>query len=168
MEFKESQKFSQAWLWIILIITGMLTVGPLGAVIYRQIIQGRDFGVNPMGNKGIVVIFILVLVVFIMIFLLFALARLTTVIDSKGLTFRFFPFQIKHQSINWDDIVKYEVITYSPILDYGGWGVRSGKNGKAFNVAGNKGLLLFLKSGRPLLIGTQKDKELIDFLSKIR
>lgn len=50
--------------------------------------------------------------------------------------------------------------TYSPIKEYGGWGYRiTLKNGKAFNVTGNKGIQLVLKSGKKLLIGTQQESE---------
>lgn len=65
-------------------------------------------------------------------------------------------------------MLKNSVFNKLTTLEYGGWGVRFGKGGKAFNVSGNRGLKLYLKSGRSLLIGTQKDKELIAFLSELK
>jgi hypothetical protein len=64
-------------------------------------------------------------------------------------------------------IEKYEVITYDPILDYGGWGIKYNRHGKAYNVSGNKGLQLYLKNGKRILIGTQKESELTNFLTLI-
>jgi hypothetical protein len=168
MEFKESQKFRQTWLWIVLIILGIVIIGGLGTGFCRQIILGQKFGTNPMSDKGIAAVFLLVLLIYILIFLLFIFARLNTVINDKGIQYRFFPFHTIYHMIIWDDIIKFEVITYNPIRDYGGWGLRIGKKGKAYNVAGNMGLLIYLKSGKTLLIGTQKDKELSDFISKIK
>jgi hypothetical protein len=168
IEFRETQKFKQVWIWITLIITGLIVFGTFGTGFYKQIIQGQKFGANPMSNTGITVGSILALIVFILMFLLFGFAKLTTVVNSKGITYRFFPFHIKYRTLLWDNITKYEVITYDPLLDYGGWGVRSGRKGKAYNVEGNRGLQLYFKSGRPLLIGTQKGEELSIFLSKIK
>ena len=42
--FKETQKFSQWWLWLILIGIGILPI--LG--IYKQLIIGEKFGDKPM------------------------------------------------------------------------------------------------------------------------
>jgi hypothetical protein len=53
-----------------------------------------------------------------------------------------------------------EVITYRPIIDYGGWGVRFGRKGMAYNVSGNIGLLISRKNGKTILIGTQKPDEM--------
>ena len=60
-----------------------------------------------------------------------------------------------------------EIITYSPIRDYGGWGVRLSLNGKAFNVRGDKGLKLYFDYRKPLLIGTQKPEELQKCLEQL-
>ena len=151
-----------------MIVSGFMSVGLFCAGFYKQIIQGQEFGSNPMSDSGMIIGFILDLILFTSLFLLFGFAKLTMVIDDKGITYRFFPFHFKNRLILWDEIMRYEVIKYNPILDYGGWGVRIGGRGKAYNVSGNMGLLLYLKSGRPLLIGTQKSKELIDFLSKLK
>lgn len=168
MIYKESQKFKEPAIWIGLIFSGIVVAGIFGLGIYRQIIQGRQFGNNPMSDTGLIVAFALVVFLFLLVFLLFGFAKLTTEIDKRRIAFRFFPFHFKFQQIGWDKIEKFEVVTYKPIRDYGGWGIRFGKIGKAYNVAGNKGLQLQLKSGKHILIGTQKAVELSDFLSKLQ
>ena len=49
---------------------------------------------------------------------------------------------------------------YSPLREYGGWGVRGsfGKN-KAYNVKGNQGIQIELKKGGKVLVGTQRKTE---------
>ncbi len=168
MIYKESQKFKEPAIWIGLIISGLVVIGIFGLGFYRQIIQGRQFGNNPMSDTGLIVTLTLVLILFLLMFLLFGFANLTTEIDRHRIAFRFFPFHYKFQQIGWNKIEKFEVITYKPIRDYGGWGIKFGKNGKAYNVAGNRGLQLQLKSGKNILIGTQKPDELSDFLSKLQ
>jgi hypothetical protein len=42
------------------------------------------------------------------------------------------------------------------------------KNKRAYNVSGDKGLQLILKNGKKLLSGTQKGRELNEFLAHIK
>ncbi|MBX2959059.1 MAG: hypothetical protein KF732_03800 [Flavobacteriales bacterium] len=58
---------------------------------------------------------------------------------------------------------------YSPLTEYGGWGIRLGLFGKgtAYNVSGNKGLQLEFTNNKKLLIGTNKPNELTETLTKI-
>ena len=51
------------------------------------------------------------------------------------------------------------VRTYSPVIEYGGWGMRYGRNGTAFNVRGNVGIQIVKKDGKRILIGTQLEKD---------
>jgi len=168
MIYKEDQKFKEPAIWIGLIVSGLVVIGIFGFGFYRQIIQGKQFGDNPMSDNGLIITFTLVILLFLAILLLFGFANLTTEIDKRRVSFRFFPFHFKHHRISWDDIENFEVITYKPLRDYGGWGIRIGKKGKAYNVSGDKGLQLQLKSGKSILIGTQKAVELSDFLSKLQ
>jgi hypothetical protein len=44
--------------------------------------------------------------------------------------------------------------------EYGGWGVKYGWAGKAYNISGNRGVQLKLSNGKGLLIGSQRPEEL--------
>ena len=50
--------------------------------------------------------------------------------------------------------------TYRPVRDYGGWGIRWGRDGKAYIIVGNEGLQLLLGDGEKILIGSQRPQEL--------
>ena len=54
----------------------------------------------------------------------------------------------------------YAARVYRPIREYGGWGIRYGKNGKAYNISGDRGVQLELQNSKPLLIGSQRADEL--------
>lgn len=168
MIFKETQKFRSIWIWILLTTTGLLTTGVFGIGIYRQIFQGHKFGNHPMSDTGLIIVFSLVLILYIGLFLLFGLSKFTVVIDKIGIEYRFLPFHSRPRLIYWNMIEKYMVIKYDPLKDYGGWGIKHNKHGKAYTLSGDKGLLLYLKSGKRILIGTQKDLELTNFLLKIK
>jgi hypothetical protein len=60
------------------------------------------------------------------------------------------------------NVVRAYARAYSPIHEYGGWGMRTGDRGwgKAFNMRGNEGVQLVLRSGQRLLIGSQRPDEL--------
>lgn len=59
------------------------------------------------------------------------------------------------------NVVRAYARTYDPLGEYGGWGIRGGKgNNRAFNMQGNLGVQLVLRSGQKLLIGSDRPEEL--------
>ena len=164
MIYKEIQKFRQPWIWILLITSGLLISLVFGVGIEKQIMHGQKFGNHPMSDPGLIIMFVSVMLLFVVLALLFGFAKLTTLIDDRGVAFRFFPFQFKFRRVDWSMLESSEVITYNPVRDYGGWGIRSSSRGKAYNVSGDKGLQLRLKNGKNILIGTQNPKKLNDCL----
>lgn len=154
-EFKEEQKFTQWWLWLILIPVGILPI--FG--IYKQLILGDKFGDKPMSDLGLI---ILTIFIFSLIGLFFIM-KLKTSIDKNGIQMSFFPFVRK--KVNWNEIKNIEVINYGFV---GGWGIRLWtKYGTVYNMKGNKGLAIELNNGKKFLIGTQKETELKKFMEKM-
>ncbi len=162
--YTETQQFRQIWVWLLLVITGLSSVGVFAYGFYEQIILGNTFGDKPMSDNVLTISFVLATIFFILLLLLFIHAKLTTMIDDSGISYKFFPFHLKFHKITWDEIESYEVATYRPIREYGGWGIRFGWNKKAYNVSGNVGLLVHLKTGKKVLFGTMKEQELREFL----
>lgn len=58
------------------------------------------------------------------------------------------------------NVVRAYYRAYNPIPEYGGWGIRTGMQGRAFNMRGNEGVQLVLASGKRVLIGSQRPDEL--------
>ena len=79
-----------------------------------------------------------------------------------------FPFHFKKHLIKLDEIEKIEALQYKPLGDYGGWGIRYGFKGKAYNVSGNKRVKVHLKNKKNILFGSQKHNELAQTLKKIK
>ncbi len=97
----------------------------------------------------------------IVIMAMFLLLKLQTEVRPDGLYVRYFPFHIHFKRFGPEGLNEYYARQYKPILEYGGWGIRySLRNGKVYNVSGNKGVQLVLSSGKKLLIGSQKAEEL--------
>ena len=154
-EFKEEQKFNQWWLWLILIPMGVLPL--IG--IYKQLILGEKLGDNPMSDISLLIFSI---IMFSLVGL-FLIMKLKTSIDKNGINMHFFPFIKK--SVDWQQIKNVKVVNYGFV---GGWGIRLWtKYGTVYNVKGDKGLEIVLKSGKKFLIGTQKETELSTIIEKM-
>ena len=150
----------QPWIWGLVILISLFCL--YGAV--QQVILGRPFGNNPAPD--------IVLVVIAVIFgfglpALIYFTNLATEVHDDGLYFRFFPFHVSFHKIGRKDIKGFEVRTYRAIRDYGGWGIRYGREGKAYNVSGNRGVQLLLANGQRLMIGSQRPEEMVEALNSV-
>lgn len=157
--FYEKQRFTQWWIWAILIgINGLVLYG-----IIQQLILNKPFGTNPADDMGLLMIAALC----ILSLAVFYSFKLETYIKSDGVHVRFYPFHLKFKHHKWTDIKKAYVRKYSPLKEFGGWGVRFGNKGNALNMSGNQGLQLEFADRKNLLIGTQRPDEIKDVLHKV-
>lgn len=114
--------------------------------------------------------YVILIAMLALLLLLFLYMCLYTRVNESGIEVQFKPFMLKVRKIKWDDLVHAKVTTYSPLLDYGGWGYRKSffKKKTALNVYGNVGLELTLKDNTKLMIGTQRKDDLNSYLSYIK
>lgn len=165
--FKEEQRFDQLWLKVPLYVLAIGNVTLLAYGFYHQLIAGEPWGDNPMSDAGLVFVTCLVFLIWGAVFFLFEKTKLSTTIYEKEIRLRFPPFFSKEKIIPIQMIKKMEVRKYNPITEFGGWGLRYGFKGKAYNVKGNVGLQLNFKNGKNLLIGTQKGAQVKWAISKM-
>lgn len=155
--FKEVQRFTQWWIWIILAIICFPTI--IG--LYKQLVLHTPWGNNPMSDTGLIC-----LSLFLFLITAFILSiQLKTEIDDKAINMHFSPL-LKKQ-IKWEDIRSVRIVNYGFV---GGWGIRlcNRKYGTIFNIKGNKGLSIVLHNGKKLLIGTQQENKLKDIIKTIQ
>jgi hypothetical protein len=154
--FDESQGFNQWWIWAIIL-------GAMGVSLYASMetIQMGESLFNWTNFSVIIPVFIIPA--------LFYFLKLKTKVEENGIYVRFIPFHLKEIFISWDQLDECYIRTYSPLGEYGGWGIKYGLGGagKVYNVSGNQGLQLVFKDGSRLLIGTQKPEELQEVIKKI-
>ncbi len=95
--------------------------------------------------------------------------RLVTEVRDGELCVRF-PFLLPFVTIRLPlaDVRTAEVRNYNAVLEYGGWGLRFGWKGWAFNARGNRGVQLVMASGRRILIGSQRPEELLRAIEAAR
>ncbi len=153
IEFKEKQKFTQWWLWLLSIGLGAIAV--YGFI--QQVLFGVDFGDKPMSNIGLI---IFTLFVFGFIYFNWYMTLITE-ITNEGIKVRFVPFVKKE--IKWNELKSAKIVNYGFV----GYGIRLGsKYGTVYNMRGDKGLAVELNNGKKFVIGTQKELELKKVVEK--
>jgi len=156
--FSEEQYFTQPWLWLIIVLMTAAVLLPLGAIILNP-----DQTVNFRTGNGFSVLIAPAICMGIII--LFAKLKLITIVNSLGISVQFKPFHRQQLFFDFSDIKEYATRTYRPIIEYGGWGIKRGIGGLAYNVSGKQGLQLVLTDGRKILIGTQKPEQLVNAMN---
>ncbi|WP_135306088.1 DUF6141 family protein [Haloarcula amylovorans] len=139
--FREVQRFRQWWLWLLLGIVSLVSFvsgGPVGIVI-----------------AGSIVVFLWSL-------------RLITEVRDDGLYIRFVPIHRSFRRVPWTDIESVESVSYRPLREYGGWGIRWRSGAIAYNVSGSNGVFLTKRDDRGLLIGSQRADELAAAIQRTR
>lgn len=159
--FKEEQRFKQ-W-WIILIVFSASAFPWFG--LFYQIILGHKFGNNPAPDWMIILIWLLFGIGFPLFFLS---TKLITEIKKDEIYIKFFPFHLNYKFFSFDEIESFKDREYKPIREYGGWGIRYGFSGMAYNVSGNKGVQLIMKNKKKILIGSQKSYEFYKAIEKLK
>ncbi len=158
--FTESQRFRQPWLIL-------LFVALIGGFLYpviQQVLLGNPVGAEPVTNFELV----LALISSLLFTTLFFIFRLDTELSDQGISARLFPIHRSFRRFAWKDIQHIEVRQYKPLREYGGWGIRFGFKGKAWNISGNKGIQLVFTNGKNLLIGTNKPEEVQKALDNLQ
>lgn len=150
--FHEVQ-YLRAW-WFIL-----LALLPAGLVYWgaiQQLFFGVPWGNNP-GSDGLMWFLLVVFGILFPVFLL-TMKMTTTVTDTVNI--RYFPIMNKPRRIARQEIVTYNVVRYSPISEYGGWGIKGTAAHRAYNVSGNRGVRITFANGNTVLIGSKRPEQL--------
>ncbi|MDD4253891.1 MAG: DUF6141 family protein [Methanofollis sp.] len=147
--FRETQRFTQPWLWAVLIL--IAGVAWWGAV--QQLYFSVPFGNRPAPDWAMAVITL----VFGTLFpLFFAVIHLTVEVRDGGIAYRFFPFHLSFRVIPATDVERLEACTYRPLTEFGGWGIRWGAGGwRAYTTGGDRGVRVYLRNGRKILFGSR-------------
>ncbi len=150
--FKETQYFRQWWLWISILPVTLFSM--VSVWVFRD-------------PKDPLWLLILINLILLALLALFFWVRLKTEITDESLTITYFPLLRRQKTVAWKDVDKAMVIKYHPIRDYGGWGVKYGPKGKVYNVSGNMGLMLELKNGKKMMLGTRRPEDLAAVIRRV-
>ncbi len=152
--FEETQQFRQTWMWAIVLISVVPVTIFMIYGMYQQLALGQPFGNHPVPDGTLIWLGPLMILLMLSVPLLLWKTKLHVAVNREFLHIRFFPFFKRDIPLN--DILEWKAKVYQPLRDYGGWGIRWGFKGKAYNVSGNRGVQLVLIKNKKLLIGSQK------------
>ena len=103
----------------------------------------------------------------ILVFLLLYFIKLEWKFTESDFRYRFFPFIIKEKIIPYSNIQTMSVMKINPLFEFGGWGLRRGKLGKAYTTDGNLIIHMELKSGQKLNF-TVKNKSEVERVIQLK
>jgi hypothetical protein len=127
----------------------------LGLLIW-QVILGHTWGKHPMSNGDVIGWTIFLWLVYFRLITV----RLVTEVQNGKLTVALQGLW-RSRRVPLTDIHSVEVATIDPVRDYGGYGIRSTRQGKAYIAAAKTGVRLTLASGEKLVVGTERPEELV-------
>ena len=151
--FTETQRFNQWWLFLLL----ALVAGIILKAVYEET-NGFKEAENPL---------FIIFAGFIPIGLLLGL-QLQTRIDEKGISVKFHPLGFTKKHFTWNEMLDCYVKNYSPLKDYGGWGIRGMGGKRAYNVSGNLGIQIVTVTNKKFLIGTRQPEAVKAVLATYR
>jgi len=151
---EESQPLP-GWAWIALIACALPGLGIAVAMIAGQIPSARwDLAI------------VLVVDAILLLMLTFFMAGVRVRVYDDEIVARLgswpWPFRVALPDLLW-----CRATTYSPLRDFGGWGMRFGKGIRALNGRGNRGVVLAVADGRRMLLGSDDPERLTDALGAL-
>uniref|UniRef100_UPI0025D8C38D hypothetical protein n=1 Tax=Algoriphagus sp. TaxID=1872435 RepID=UPI0025D8C38D len=118
--FKEEQTYRGTWIMYLILLFELPTIILL-IVLY--------FNAEDKTEMGMGLAFVFITLILILLFI--SNLKLETRLDDFGVSFRYFPFIRNWRKIDKTNILSIGVINYSPLTDYGGWGLKGNKTTKA-------------------------------------
>ena len=151
--YREVQYIRQTWITAILVV-------PLGIVLFglfQQVVLGRPWGNKPVSNQAFILIGTALCAFVVWLLNLKMVTEVRPDALFVGFRVLWWPRRIAMQ-----EIASARAITYRPIAEYGGWGMRWSfrDSSMAYTARGDRAVEIVLQDGRRILIGSQRPEEL--------
>lgn len=120
-----------------------------------QVLLGHRWGKQPMSNANVIgwTVFL-----WLLYFRLITVRLVTDVRDGELVIAMRGLWRSRHVPL--DKIQSVETTTHDIARDYGGYGIRSTREGKAYVASGTRGVRVTLASGEKLVVGSERPDEL--------
>ena len=156
-----SEKTGWAW-WVhpLIWLTLLAAVFPL-----LELINGNGWG-GPGGMPVWTGVLLLLLGFGLPLTIYSLMGQLRVQITDAEIDIRWGFLELIRKRIPFTEVEGAEAVTYSPLGEFGGWGIRMGMNKKkAWTVRGNRALLLRLKDGSRFYLGSDKPERLLQWVN---
>jgi hypothetical protein len=150
--YQEKQNFRKPGIWIFVSATMLPVNGVLLYGLYQQLVLGEPWGSEPNSDISLIVVTLVIMLFSAIIFWLIFTVKLVMEIKDKAVYYQFRPFKVN--SINFSDLLSWEVKSIKPIFGFGGFGLRITPKSKAYIINGKNALILKPKKGKQIVIDT--------------
>jgi hypothetical protein len=143
----------------------VLAIPPLGmlALLIWQVVLGHPWGKSPMSNGNVIGWTVFLWLIYFRLITVRLVAEIRgreLIVAMRGLWMS--------RRVPLDRIQLVETIDHDPARDYGGYGVRSTRQGQAFLAKGDGGVRLTLAGGEKLVVGSRRADELAAIITRSR
>lgn len=152
--YEERQKLNPGLLWLPILAPAAMA----WYSFYQQIIKGQPVGTRPAPDAVLIVLFIIFGLLFPYLMLK---TSLILQIRPDGFYYRYYPFHLRYHRISWLEIKDLEVINFSAVRDFGGYGIKYAKGAKVYIARGKKGLRITLLSGQQFIFSSDNPQGLL-------
>ncbi|MBI3922661.1 MAG: hypothetical protein HY318_14665 [Armatimonadetes bacterium] len=136
-------------------------VGMAGSVPFVLALWITQAGSKPVPGKVALPVVVLLSGVFLLLF------RMVTLIYSDQVVVEFGWLRLIRFKMPVSGVKSCRPVTYSPIGDFGGWGIRFGREGKLAYIARGNRAAEVVTEKRALLIGTERPEELSQVINSL-
>lgn len=157
--FYEVQSIRQPRVW------ALVAILPAGftLLLIWQVLLGHPAGPRPLPNSSVIGWTIFLWLVWLRLITI----RLATRVDPGKVSVSLRGLW-KVRRIALAEVSGAEVVTYQPVEDYGGYGIRLTKRGRAYIASGDRGVRLTFAKGGRVLIGSQEPEKLAQAIAAAR
>lgn len=167
--FQEKQKFNQKWLLSIMVLANLSAFTPLIMGIYYQFYLEKPWGNQPMSDSGLLIVTILIMLIFLTLDFVVFKIQLETEIKDHQIFYKYFPFIQRYKSHQREEIESYYIKENLSFWKFGGYGYKKNifKKTTKILVSGRSALILKLKNGKTLILGTNNPETLRSAMVKM-
>lgn len=133
----------------------------MAGLLVWQVVLGHPLGKLAMSNGNLIGWTIFLWIIF---FRLLTVQLVTEIRNGELLVGLRGLWRARRVSLG--DIQSAETITFDPVRDYGGYGIRTGRQGSAYIASGNLGVRVKLGNGATFVVGSQQSNELVRLLPR--
>lgn len=155
-----------AWPWWV----HLLILGAVGACLWTSL---KALALGGLGSPGSGPAWLSALTagfgVVLMAGFYLLMGDLRTRVKLDGVYVSFGRLGLIRKRIPFEEIEEARALTYSPLLEFGGWGIRMGKERKlAWTVRGNRAVRMDLTNGKVFYLGSDRPERLVEWIRSAR
>jgi len=156
--YREEQLFARTWFWIPVMF----------AVVVAWYFFFRGLVWSPESARSPAALWLMFIAVGVITPALFFSMRLIVTVNRRELKIHMWP--LYRRTVTVSDITTVEAVTYRPILEFGGWGVRYSMKRRAwgYTVSGKEGVQIALSNGKRILVGSEQNTRLAAGIEQAR